>query len=410
MRWPNPTEPCSGFSVWEEPGVPGKSKREKNECESERLEKGPEKSVPPKEGIDSRIKEKSSPDSGSRMSVQRIYYISRVALVLIAVCVLTATTVVAGQQQDEQKSNNRNSQSLSGSSLSSSSSSFGAAGSSPNNDIYIDDEGLEGSGSRGEIRDDLEKEDDESSGSGYGDDDEDSSSISSSSNSRSNANVGIISRDGGQGGGAGTGQITNNQLGGGQGQGQGQGQGSGDHADYDDEDDDREDDDLYTETKNPNAVDPSTTDDEDMSTGGTGGKDGKSSSSAGTSIKHSPDGDLELPTLLHSPTNVEGGGHGGTGQGGSGGHDSNNPYGGSGVLIMNAKNEDRTASFFAQPGILAAVIGGAVVGLLCAILVVMFIVYRMRKKDEGSYALDEPKRSPTANTYAKNANNREFYA
>ena len=57
-----------------------------------------------------------------------------------------------------------------------------------------------------------------------------------------------------------------------------------------------------------------------------------------------------------------------------------------------------------------AVIGGAVVGLLCAILVVMFIVYRMRKKDEGSYALDEPKRSPTANTYAKNANNREFYA
>lgn len=59
---------------------------------------------------------------------------------------------------------------------------------------------------------------------------------------------------------------------------------------------------------------------------------------------------------------------------------------------------------------LAAVIGGAVVGLLCAILVVMFIVYRMRKKDEGSYALDEPKRSPAVNTYAKNTNNREFYA
>merc|ERR1712203_40163 len=51
----------------------------------------------------------------------------------------------------------------------------------------------------------------------------------------------------------------------------------------------------------------------------------------------------------------------------------------------------RNVSFFAQPGILAAVIGGAVVGLLCAILLVMFIVYRMRKKDEGSYALDEPK-------------------
>lgn len=57
-----------------------------------------------------------------------------------------------------------------------------------------------------------------------------------------------------------------------------------------------------------------------------------------------------------------------------------------------------------------AVIGGAVVGLLCAILVVMFIVYRMRKKDEGSYALDEPKRSPAAASYGKGQNNREFYA
>lgn len=103
-----------------------------------------------------------------------------------------------------------------------------------------------------------------------------------------------------------------------------------------------------------------------------------------------------------------------------------------GVLIMDAKNENRPTSFFAQPGILAgkfsirfhikwsrlisssfilAVVGGAVVGLLFAILVVMFIVYRMRKKDEGSYALEnEPKRSPQANSYTKNHNNREFYA
>lgn len=344
------------------------------------------------------------------MSLQRIYISSTAVAVLVALCVLTASTVA--QQQDEQKSNNRNSQSLSGSSASSSS--FGAAGSSPNNDIYIDDEGLEGSGSRGEIRDDLEKEDDESSGSGYGDDDEDSSSITNS-RSNANSNVGIHSQGGGSQGGV---HNNNNQLGGG---GGGQG-GSGDHADYDDEDDREDDDDLYTETKNPNlhsAVDPSTTDDEDMSTGT--GKDGKSS---GTSIKHSPDGDLEISQTQHiTPVNGEGGAGHGTG---TGGHDSNNPYGagtgtgtgtggssgssGNGVLIMNAKNEDRTASFFAQPGILAAVIGGAVVGLLCAILVVMFIVYRMRKKDEGSYALDEPKRSPTANTYAKNANNREFYA
>lgn len=59
--------------------------------------------------------------------------------------------------------------------------------------------------------------------------------------------------------------------------------------------------------------------------------------------------------------------------------------------------------------LLTAVIGGAVVGLLCAILLVMFIVYRMRKKDEGSYALDEPKRSPTVNSYTRSSN-KEFYA
>ncbi|XP_012284643.1 syndecan [Orussus abietinus] len=83
------------------------------------------------------------------------------------------------------------------------------------------------------------------------------------------------------------------------------------------------------------------------------------------------------------------------------------------VYIMNPKHEDRASSFFAQPGVLAAVIGGAVVGLLCAILVVMFIVYRMRKKDEGSYALDEPRRSPAAQAYPKPGaphHNREFYA
>lgn len=82
---------------------------------------------------------------------------------------------------------------------------------------------------------------------------------------------------------------------------------------------------------------------------------------------------------------------------------------GSDVHILDHKPEDRPTSFFAQPGILAAVIGGAVVGLLCAILLVMFIVYRMRKKDEGSYVLDEPKRS-SPNSHPYNKNSREFYA
>jgi len=85
------------------------------------------------------------------------------------------------------------------------------------------------------------------------------------------------------------------------------------------------------------------------------------------------------------------------------------PDTGAGREAHNPIPVNRPASFFAQPGILAAVIGGAVVGLLCAILLVMFIVYRMRKKDEGSYALDDSKRSHNVNSYSKPPN-REFYA
>jgi len=88
-------------------------------------------------------------------------------------------------------------------------------------------------------------------------------------------------------------------------------------------------------------------------------------------------------------------------------YDDNNL--GNEVNILEQRADEKPTSFFAQPGILAAVIGGAVVGLLCAILLVMFIVYRMRKKDEGSYALEEPKRSPTGNSYNRNSN-KEFYA
>lgn len=77
--------------------------------------------------------------------------------------------------------------------------------------------------------------------------------------------------------------------------------------------------------------------------------------------------------------------------------------------ILLTKSESGPISFFAQPGILAAIVGGALVGLLCAILVVMFIVYRMRKKDEGSYAVDERKRSSTPILYGKN-DSKELYA
>ncbi|XP_019637094.1 PREDICTED: syndecan-like isoform X1 [Branchiostoma belcheri] len=62
-----------------------------------------------------------------------------------------------------------------------------------------------------------------------------------------------------------------------------------------------------------------------------------------------------------------------------------------------------------SPWYIAAVIGGAVVGLLCAILLIMFIVYRMKKKDEGSYSLeDHPAKKLNTNAYGKTS--KEFYA
>lgn len=57
---------------------------------------------------------------------------------------------------------------------------------------------------------------------------------------------------------------------------------------------------------------------------------------------------------------------------------------------------------------LSGIIGGVAVALMCAVLLLLFIVYRLRKKDEGSYALDEPKNSPAV-AYTK-ANDREFFA
>ncbi|CAF3693530.1 unnamed protein product [Rotaria sp. Silwood1] len=64
---------------------------------------------------------------------------------------------------------------------------------------------------------------------------------------------------------------------------------------------------------------------------------------------------------------------------------------------------------FSRPAILIGIIGGISIGMVSAILLVMFIIYRMRKKDEGSYALEEgPSKSPT-HAYSRVAS-KEFYA
>uniref|UniRef100_A0A8D0BAQ8 Syndecan n=1 Tax=Salvator merianae TaxID=96440 RepID=A0A8D0BAQ8_SALMN len=58
--------------------------------------------------------------------------------------------------------------------------------------------------------------------------------------------------------------------------------------------------------------------------------------------------------------------------------------------------------------VLGGVIAGGLVGLLFAAFLVGFMLYRMKKKDEGSYSLDEPKQSNGG--YQKPHKQEEFYA
>jgi hypothetical protein len=74
------------------------------------------------------------------------------------------------------------------------------------------------------------------------------------------------------------------------------------------------------------------------------------------------------------------------------------------AVVTEATNTNISTSHF-----LAALIVGGCVGLLFAICVIMLLAYRIRKKDEGSYALDEQKKpaSPTAYQYTQG---QEYYA
>ncbi|MCI4374423.1 hypothetical protein PGIGA_G00006110 [Pangasianodon gigas] len=71
------------------------------------------------------------------------------------------------------------------------------------------------------------------------------------------------------------------------------------------------------------------------------------------------------------------------------------------------KIEVQSENLFQRTEVLAAVIAGGVIGFLFAIFLILLLVYRMRKKDEGSYDLGERKLPSTA--YQK-APTKEFYA
>ncbi|XP_029794106.1 syndecan-1 [Suricata suricatta] len=59
--------------------------------------------------------------------------------------------------------------------------------------------------------------------------------------------------------------------------------------------------------------------------------------------------------------------------------------------------------------VLGGVIAGGLVGLIFAVCLVGFMLYRMKKKDEGSYSLEEPKQA-NGGAYQKPTKQEEFYA
>ncbi|NXP56397.1 SDC3 protein, partial [Heliornis fulica] len=83
-------------------------------------------------------------------------------------------------------------------------------------------------------------------------------------------------------------------------------------------------------------------------------------------------------------------------------------------LIDNTIDSGSSAAQLPQKNILErkevliAVIVGGVVGALFAAFLVMLLIYRMKKKDEGSYTLEEPKQANV--TYQKPDKQEEFYA
>ncbi|XP_062927179.1 syndecan-3-like [Mobula hypostoma] len=69
---------------------------------------------------------------------------------------------------------------------------------------------------------------------------------------------------------------------------------------------------------------------------------------------------------------------------------------------------NRSLSILERRELLAGAVAGGLVGLMIAVLLIVVLVYRMKKKDEGSYTLDESKQ-PNGG-YQKPQKQEEFYA
>ncbi|XP_036604277.1 syndecan-1 [Trichosurus vulpecula] len=77
--------------------------------------------------------------------------------------------------------------------------------------------------------------------------------------------------------------------------------------------------------------------------------------------------------------------------------------------VLDSEATGASQSILDRKEVLGGVIAGGLVGLLFAVFLVGFMLYRMKKKDEGSYSLEEPKQA-NGGAYQKPQRQEEFYA
>ncbi|NP_001118233.1 syndecan precursor [Strongylocentrotus purpuratus] len=75
---------------------------------------------------------------------------------------------------------------------------------------------------------------------------------------------------------------------------------------------------------------------------------------------------------------------------------------------VNEEPQNFFKMIFENPAILAGMVGAVVLILLTVVLLFLFVIYRIKKKDEGSYSLDEPHKVKDPTAYWKDT--KEFYA
>ncbi|XP_041470033.1 syndecan-like [Lytechinus variegatus] len=160
----------------------------------------------------------------------------------------------------------------------------------------------------------------------------------------------------------------------------------------------------------PNAIGGTTTDDEDLIP-----TEGSGNNLVDPAVSFSPTSKI---TTMNNNINENAGGSGGPtisngiapiyDEDGNVRYKNGNDALGAEPNDVNEEPQNFFKMIFENPAILAGMVGAVVLILLTVVLLFLFVIYRIKKKDEGSYSLDEPHKVKDPTAYWKDT--KEFYA